>query len=68
MHRGSDSKLAHTFARLGFAAAVLLGVVSSSAATQAVGDSIEQEAKAIEGQMIAWRRQIYQNPELGNRG
>jgi hypothetical protein len=38
-----------------------------AAATQAVGDSIEQEVKAIQGQMIAWRRQIHQNPELGNR-
>jgi hypothetical protein len=60
-------KLAATFARLAFAKAVLLGVASPSAAIQAVGDSIEQEVKSIEGQMIAWRRQIHQNPELGNR-
>jgi hypothetical protein len=38
-------KLAHTFARLGFATAALLGVTSPSAATQAVDDPIEREAR-----------------------
>jgi len=32
-----------------------------------LGDLIDQEAKAIEATMIAWRRDIHQNPELGNR-
>ena len=30
-------------------------------------DVIDREAKAIEAKMIAWRRDIHQNPELGNR-
>ena len=34
---------------------------------QSVGDAIEREAKAIEPRVIAWRRDIHQNPELGNR-
>jgi amidohydrolase len=34
---------------------------------QTLSDAIELEAKAIEARMIAWRRDIHQNPELGNR-
>ncbi len=30
-------------------------------------DALDREAKAIESWMIAWRRDIHQNPELGNR-
>jgi len=32
-----------------------------------IGDAIDQQAKAVEARMIAWRRDIHQNPELGNR-
>ena len=30
-------------------------------------DVLDREAKTIEARMIAWRRDIHQNPELGNR-
>jgi amidohydrolase len=38
-----------------------------SARADDVRDAIEREAKAIEPRMIAWRRDIHQHPELGNR-
>jgi hypothetical protein len=63
----STMKLAHTLARLRASTIVLLGAAFPSAATQAVDDAIDREAKAIEGQVIAWRRAVLQNPELGNR-
>ena len=34
---------------------------------QSTGEAIDREAKAIEPKLIAWRRDIHQNPELGNR-
>ena len=37
------------------------------AAEDAVREGLEREAKSIETRMIAWRRDIHQNPELGNR-
>ncbi|MGH8732890.1 MAG: amidohydrolase, partial [Burkholderiales bacterium] len=51
---------------------LLLAVVAffgsgSHAGADTVRDAIEREAKAIEARMIAWRRDIHQNPELGNR-
>jgi amidohydrolase len=51
---------------------VLVAVVAALgsggyARADAVRDAIEREAKAIEAGMIAWRRDIHQNPELGNR-
>lgn len=47
-----------------FAAALL-----SSTATYAVttAESIDLKAKALESKTIAWRRDIHQHPELGNR-
>lgn len=36
-------------------------------AGDAFQDSIDREARSIEPRMIAWRRDIHQNPELGNR-
>ena len=45
---------------------VCLGSASHSRA-DTVRDAIEREAKSIEARMIAWRRDIHQNPELGNR-
>ena len=47
--------------------ALLIAAIASSAAAETLSDALEREAKAIEGQMIAWRRDIHQNPELGNR-
>ena len=37
------------------------------AQAQSTGEAIDREAKAIEPKLIAWRRDIHQNPELGNR-
>lgn len=34
---------------------------------QSTGEAIDREAKSIEPKLIAWRRDIHQNPELGNR-
>ena len=44
-------------------------VVASGSPSRAdtIGDAIDQQAKAVEAKMIAWRRDIHQNPELGNR-
>ena len=44
-------------------------VVASGSPSHAdtIGDAIDQQAKAVEAKMIAWRRDIHQNPELGNR-
>lgn len=38
-----------------------------AATAQTLADLIERETKAIEDKMISWRRDIHQNPELGNR-
>ncbi len=59
--------LARTFGKLGLVTAAFLAAATLSAASQSVVDAVEREAKAIEVQMIAWRRDIHQNPELGNR-
>lgn len=36
-------------------------------AAQSLGEAIDREAKALETRLIAWRRDIHQHPELGNR-
>lgn len=46
--------------------------VSEASAVQAADESslttdLDQRAKQIESKVIAWRRDIHQNPELGNR-
>lgn len=38
-----------------------------AAADPALAAQIDQRAKAIEDQLIAWRRDIHQHPELGNQ-
>ena len=51
-----------------FCVLLFVGVSSALPANaQDLGDVIDREAKAIEAKMIAWRRDIHQNPELGNR-
>ena len=42
-------------------------VASEDIATRSRVDSIDAAAHAIEAQVIAWRRDIHQHPELGNR-
>jgi amidohydrolase len=36
-------------------------------ASSAIRSTIDSRAKAIETQMLTWRRDLHQNPELGNR-
>jgi amidohydrolase len=45
----------------------LFPIAAPPAQAQSIGDAIDHEAKAIESKLIAWRRDIHQNPELGNR-
>jgi amidohydrolase len=51
--------------------ALLMVVAVASAAggarAETVRDAIDREATAIEARMIAWRRDIHEHPELGNR-
>jgi len=47
--------------------AISLVVSGSYSYADAVHDAVDQQAKAVEAKMIAWRRDIHQNPELGNR-
>lgn len=41
--------------------------LSTPARSAPLHDALDREAKAVEARMIAWRRDIHQNPELGNR-
>jgi amidohydrolase len=48
--------------------AVLLGTAAAEVAAQApLSPAIEAKIDAIEPRVIAWRRDIHQHPELGNR-
>ena len=50
------------------AAALLASIAASSpVGADTIRETIDRHAKAIEAKMIAWRRDIHQNPELGNR-
>src|SRR5262245_50159805 len=55
------------FARSLLTLGVLIGALAATAQADSLADAIEREARAIEAKMIAWRRDIHQNPELGNR-
>jgi amidohydrolase len=46
---------------------VILAMASRPTAAETVNDAIERETAAVESQMIAWRRDIHEHPELGNR-
>ncbi|MEH6771006.1 amidohydrolase [Maribacter arcticus] len=48
--------------KIGFLAFVLFGF-----SVQAQGLNLEKDYTSIEGKVIEWRREIHQNPELGNR-
>ena len=48
--------------KLGFLSFVLFGF-----SVQAQGPNLEKDYTDIEGKVIEWRREIHQNPELGNR-
>src|SRR5215510_5090026 len=47
--------------------AIFVAVSGSPSHADTVRDAIDQQAKAVESKMIAWRRDIHQHPELGNR-
>lgn len=59
-------KLARVLQPLGLAVVAVLAPAAGPASAQPTSDAIEQEVKAVETKMIAWRRDIHQNPELGN--
>jgi amidohydrolase len=46
---------------------IAVGISSSTAVSSPLHDALDREARSIETRMIAWRRDIHQNPELGNR-
>jgi amidohydrolase len=48
--------------KLGLLALVLFGF-----SVQAQGPNLEKDYNAIESKVVDWRREIHQNPELGNR-
>ncbi len=48
-------------------AAIAVALAATPTAAGQLHDVIDREAKAIESRMIEWRRDIHQNPELGNR-
>jgi amidohydrolase len=47
--------------------AMLLAALGTPSRADTVRDAIDQQAEAVEAKMIAWRRDIHQHPELGNR-
>jgi amidohydrolase len=47
-------------------AALITCTLSAQSSAGDIEDAIEREAKGVEAQMIAWRQDIHQNPELGN--
>jgi amidohydrolase len=59
--------LARAFGPFGISFLLCLCLLALPAGAQTSSDVIDREAKAIEARMIVWRRDIHQNPELGNR-
>lgn len=45
----------------------LVGLLLSASFALAQGPNLEKDYSAVEGKVIEWRRDIHQNPELGNR-
>ena len=46
---------------------VQLVLTMTTVAVPSLAESIDQAAAAVESQVIAWRRDLHQHPELGNR-
>ena len=46
---------------------MIVGILLSASFTLAQGPNLEKDYSAIESKVIEWRRDIHQNPELGNR-
>jgi amidohydrolase len=51
----------------GFMLLLAAAGAASTAAAQPLAEAADQKAQAIESKVIAWRRDIHQNPELSNR-
>jgi amidohydrolase len=57
-----------SFRSLGLSAALIVAMSSPAAAAGIEpGDDLRARAAAVEDQVIAWRRDIHEHPELGNR-
>jgi amidohydrolase len=54
-------------ARTHFAAVVLAALFACAAAGEELRDAVDRAARAVEPQVIAWRRDLHAHPELGNR-
>jgi amidohydrolase len=52
---------------LGVAVLFVLAAAPAPVSADTMLETIDQEAKAVEAKMIAWRRDIHEHPELGNR-
>ena len=48
-------------------ALLALTIAGAPVCADGIRDAIEREAKAVDAKLIAWRRDIHQHPELGNR-
>ncbi len=53
--------------RLRAAACALVALTAPVAAAEDLRDAVDRAARAVEPQVIAWRRDIHEHPELGNR-
>ncbi len=56
-----------TCRRAGLALTLVGIMIGGTATAQSLPESIDRRASAIEGRLIAWRRDIHAHPELGNR-
>ncbi len=65
-HIASRSIPRLALAALALAAGLLCNAAHAQAGADDLHAQIETRAKAIESQLIAWRRDIHQHPELGN--
>lgn len=70
-HTGSRSAIRTSLASVALAAGLLCNAAQAQttpapASADALHAQIETRAKAVESQLIAWRRDIHQHPELGN--
>ena len=61
------SRIAGPLGRFALVAVAFASLPAGTASAQSVREAIERETSAIEPKMIAWRRDIHQHPELGNR-
>jgi amidohydrolase len=60
-------RFADLLRRFAVVAVAVASLPAGAASGQSLGAAIDRETQAIESKMIAWRRDIHQHPELGNR-